>query len=763
MTGAFNSRSFTDLTPLCSFDHPCDTVVVHVCLASDRRAARQPHQPVSLDRLRAHQRRLGDTVGARAVSIDPSLKQLGPIANYLPSRFRRRYLRSGFAQRDLIEIFQDSSSTKGTGKGRVGYIAKLLDGDADAVADLVTLANTTLELASTDQGPAVNGSKIEVGDILAENGVLHTVPSLLLPSGSLSITAEKYLIALNATRFVALLRSVNLSHLAQVPAEGSGSDEAYTILAPRDDVLLNHMTLPRLGRLPEEGSPALKEVLAYHVLPGRWAPEDLEDGMLVGTELRPDELKGSRQHLEVSMHVADSETRTGKGWDEDAIKAMRSDKSTKSGTVASFGGSSVVGEPIAVGNSLIYLLSSVIEPPSNVITTAVSDLRLSTFVAAVYAAGLDHTLNSQPAVTYLVPSNLAFADLGLVMSYLLLPMAKHDLRFLIEYHAIDGEVLYLDRFPVGGGSKRFPTLAGSEIYLEHDKANETLTVHGPTIGGVAANGEARDAVVLEGDILTATGVLHVIDQVVLPPTLEVDPRKLLLGAKATTMVDLIKAANMSWVLDGKRAPSDFLAGGKNRARRTPKADRAYTILCPTDKALARLNLTYYMSDPTALSDLVRLHILPTHAFSPLADDGRPLRLSDQSTFASLLDESEGGRSQYGHLAFKESTAGDWIVGIKSARGTNGENDSARVVSYGRATPWVEEVEDGGVRVANGGGVMVIDSVLLPYEPGWFRRNWVWLALGGGAVVLAGLIGWGGWKLWQRRHREDYEVLSNAED
>jgi len=649
----------------------------------------------------------------------------------------------------------------------VGYVATLLDGEVDSVADLHTIANTTLELASTEQGPAVNGTKIEEGDILAENGVLHTVPSLLLPSGSLSITAEKYLIALNATRFVALLRSVNLSHLAQIPAEGKGSDEAYTILAPRDNVLLDHLVLPRLGHLPQEGTEALKELLSYHVLPGKWTPNDLEDGMLVGTELRPDALGGSRQQLVVGMHVVDTKSRSGKGWDQSELGVMRSGKSTKTGAVASFGGASVVGLPIAVGNSLIYLLSSVIEPPSNVITTAVSDLRLSTFVAGVYAAGLDHSLNSHPAVTYLVPSNPAFASLGLVMSYLLLPIAKCDLRWLIEYHAIEGEILYLDRFPVGGGSKRFPTLAGSEIYVEHDKVNETLTVHGPTIGGVAANGEVRDAVVIEGDILTGTGVLHVIDQVVLPPTLEIDSRKLLLGAKATTMVNLIKAANMSWVLDGKRPPPEFYRIGvtdKKSTKRTPKSDRAYTILCPTDKALSRLNLTYYLTNSEALSDLIRLHILPTHAFSPLGDDGRPLRLADQSTFASLLDESEGGRSQYGNIAFKQTPGDDWIVGIKSARGTNGENDSARVVSYGRATPWVEELASGEVRVANGGGVMVIDSVLLPYEPSWLRKNWIWLAAAGAGVVLAALIGWGARRAWVSRHKREYEeVDSNAED
>ena len=378
-------------------------------------------------------------------------------------------------------------------------------------------------------------------------GVIHTVPSLLLPSGSLSLTAEKYLIALNCYRFVDLLRSVNLSHYVQLPSgEPSFSGTAaYTILAPRDDAF----EFDEWTNLPPKGSEALKEILEYHIVAGRWLNKDLTDGMLIGTELRGDDRKGKRQMLEVN--VADY----GGGKTKPAFFSMlgigtQAKKDHGSAGVVGFGGASIIGEPVQVGDSIIYVLASILEPPSTLINTALSNLQLSTWVAASYAASLDKILSSAPAITYLVPSNTAFSNLGLIMSYLLLPNSRDELRSLIRYHAID-EIAYINDFPTSG-SKRYPTLDGAEIYVE--RAHNGTTIHGPTIGGFPANGDYRDARIVEGNTLISTGVLHVIDQVELPPSLDITIGKLLRGAKANTFVDLIRSANMSWVLEGRGPP-----------------------------------------------------------------------------------------------------------------------------------------------------------------------------------------------------------------
>ncbi|GAA5947230.1 hypothetical protein JCM3775_007602 [Rhodotorula graminis] len=758
-----------------------------------------------------------------------------------------RYLRSGLAELDLSEIFGDGASRSGAGSGKVGYLERLVGHKGDRTASVTTLRNGTLEVAGEGDKTSVkvNGTDIARGDILAKNGVIHTLPSLLLPRGSLALTAEKYLIALDATHFVSLLRSVNLSHYVQIPSREPGTvvdtplppplvgqvpllatadadkpeRQSYTILAVKDDVLaatvarlpgavVSSLDSPVLnGRpLPEPGSAALKELLEYHILPGRWMPSDLEDNMLVGTELRTELLRDGRQRLTVG--VQGEEGGRGDGW-EKSKKSRKGrggrdddDDGDEGSHLISWGGANVVADPLVVGDSIIYLVSSLIEPPPTVITAAVSDLRLSTFVAAVYAAGIDGTLATRAAVTYLVPTNSAFGDLGLTMQYLLLPSSRPELASVLRFHAID-EVVYLGDFPRSGGA-RYPTLLdGAEIYLERDAVNATLSVHGPTLGGLPANGEPRDANVVEGDVLTETGALHVIDQVELPPDIDISLEKLLRGAKANVMIDLIRAANMTWVLDGQRpprhAPRDGeeevgpALGGKKRKggdgdgdAHGGGADWAYTVLCPSDKAFSRLNLTFYHAHPAALSALVRLHILPIapppsfssgSPFPPrLAQPGAPLLLEDSKTYASLLSKGQpGGTSDYGTVAFRKWSAGEsadsWVVGIKGARGAKGASDAARVLAWGRATPVFVDGGGGGggggdgfePRLRAAGGVIAVDAVLLPYEPSWLRRYWWVVALAVAGTVALAVAGVYGVRWWRRRRERKYARLNQEDD
>lgn len=710
------------------------------------------------------------------------------------------------------------------------------------------------------------------------------MPSLLLPSGSLALTAEKYLIALNCTRFVSLLRSVNLSHYVQVPvrsnnpsletrlpdltqftlsaslAAGVGEDEdseSYTILAPRDDVIDTHW--PQLqaflaASMPERGTDALRDVLRYHIVRGRWTPDELEDGMLVSTVLETDALKSSSQRLLVSVQRDEGDHDGGDGEDASVAKwwgqagadqdTERRGRKHKDSGVVGFGGASVIAEPVRVGKSIIYLLSSVLAPPASPITEAVSDLRLSTFVASLYAAELDKELASQPGVTFLMPDNTAFSSLGLVMSYLLLPTAREELRSVLRYHVID-QIAYID--DLASADRRltgYPTLAGgSEIYVEHrrnssglgsmaiggsvsDAIVPSLRIRGPTVGGQPINGDARAGRVLEGDLLTSTGVIHVVDQVELPPELDITIPKLLQGARASTMIDLIRAANLSWVLDGPAKRVQHATGlGLGQSDKKKKKrhgdgtqddlarNQAYTILCPTDKALSRLNLTRYLSDPPALAALVKLHIIPTdttllpgdqHEARPAStgeytnddeddDDDRhgpddptspedereagraPLSLSDEAAFPTLLDKRAGGTSQYGTVAFRRWGDDGWLVGVKSARGARGQTDAARVVAFGRASPRTvlvdrsqghDDTEEKEVSLLAGGGVLVIDAVLLPYEPSWLRRWSLSLALALALVLVAGLIVFG-LRTWLVRRsggaKTRYEPVAEGEE
>lgn len=183
---------------------------------------------------------------------------------------------------------------------------------------VTTLSNSTLEIVVSpeSQKTLVSSAELIEPDIYASNGVLHTVSSLLIPPGAFSITPEKYLLTLNCTSFVSKLHSVDLTSLI------NDTDAQYTILAPTDDVL--ELFGGDDDGFPDDGSEALKRILSYHFIPGKWLPKKLRDGMLVETVLEEAGLDGGRQVLDVEV------TRDGKSNKETSIR---------------FGGASVMGEP----------------------------------------------------------------------------------------------------------------------------------------------------------------------------------------------------------------------------------------------------------------------------------------------------------------------------------------------------------------------------------------------------------------------------------
>lgn len=425
------------------------------------------------------------------------------------------------------------------------------------------------------------------------------------------------------------------------------------------------------------------------------------------------------------------------------------------------------------GNNVIYLISSLLSPPDTVLQTAVSDLQLSTFIAALYASDLAKTTKRLAATTYFIPRNPAFTDLGLAMEWLLTADGKDDLRKVVKYHMVEGIIYSED---VDNGKRIYKTVEGGDVVIERAKPPYG---HGPdiiTIGSPAkwpshdsgsslpSNGELSPANITHPDSLTDTGVIHTIDQVVLPSDVNLTVGKLIKGSKQLTMSDLMVRAGLGWILEGRepskeevqkaelegRVKSWDADGDEDEGKEDDIAHPAYIVLCPFDKAFSKLNLTYYISTPPALLSLLMLHIIPSSSLSLSSSlsstippqNGQPLALYDDSIYKTLLSNS----SKYGDLAFRRTGDGSWIVGIKDARGEERvRGDSARVGMAGRASVrWKYPRRDAASDLENdgdeqdrkhqdgrdrlweggmtlGGGVLMIDSVLIPYEPSWFSR------------------------------------------
>lgn len=435
---------------------------------------------------------------------------------------------------------------------------------------------------------------------------------------------------------------------------------------------------------------------------------------------------------------------------------------------------------MVIGNSIIYLVSQILEPPTDFLQTAMTDLDLSTFVAGVYAAELDKSLKQAAGVTLFAPVNSALSSLGLAMNYLFLPQARNELRRFLRYHAID-KVAYMSELEQSA-DRRFNTLEGSPLYANAE--NGSVSLRGPSVHGISASGQMDPSRITEVNRLTSNGVLHVVDQALLPPTLDITVEKLMQGAKAHTMIDMLESANMSWVLKGQPSPEGFFDASssastsqkhkKKKQRKGKKDDqdvevegKSYIVLCPLDHAFNRVNLTRYWRDPEALRELVKQHIIPTQSVlqsrnptSMLPSDGRPLTLADDARFDTLLSQRAGGPSPYAAVRFLRFGLDGWMVGIDGAQG-DARHEAARVMGYGRSSPVLvpPASSDGDQsRLMLGGGLMTLDAVLMPYHPPWLRRHAASLSITALVLVAATMVALLGWRLWKSKRDQQYQIV-----
>jgi uncharacterized surface protein with fasciclin (FAS1) repeats len=133
----------------------------------------------------------------------------------------------------------------------------------------------------------------------------------------------------------------------------------------------------------------------------------------------------------------------------------------------------------------------------DIVDTAVGAGNFTTLVAAVQAAGLVETLKGPGPFTVFAPTDAAFAALPAgTVEDLLKPENKDKLVAILTYHVLPGKVMSTD---LSEGLKA-ATVNGAEV---------TITLE----GGAKVNG----ATISTADIQATNGVIHVIDQVILPP------------------------------------------------------------------------------------------------------------------------------------------------------------------------------------------------------------------------------------------------------
>lgn len=142
--------------------------------------------------------------------------------------------------------------------------------------------------------------------------------------------------------------------------------------------------------------------------------------------------------------------------------------------------------------------ASGIAAAADIVETASEAGSFQTLLTAAEAAGLVDTLKSEGPFTVFAPTDEAFAKLpeGTVED-LLKPENQDQLKAILTYHVVSGKTMSSD-------------IAGKELEVE--------TVQGETIAIDASDGTVMvdDATVVQADIETDNGVIHVIDTVLMP-------------------------------------------------------------------------------------------------------------------------------------------------------------------------------------------------------------------------------------------------------
>ncbi len=134
----------------------------------------------------------------------------------------------------------------------------------------------------------------------------------------------------------------------------------------------------------------------------------------------------------------------------------------------------------------------------DIVDTAVGAGDFKTLAAALEAAGLVSTLKGEGPFTVFAPTDAAFARLPSgTVDTLLKPENKQKLVDILTYHVVPGKVMAADVV----GLDEAKTVNGKMIDVE---------VEGSAV-------KVNEANVTATDIAAKNGVIHVIDQVILPP------------------------------------------------------------------------------------------------------------------------------------------------------------------------------------------------------------------------------------------------------
>ena len=445
--------------------------------------------------------------------------------------------------------------------------AEVKAADLSAGAVPTALADNSLEvIASGDTfviGDASDtDANITATDIMASNGVAHTIDKVLLPQSAIDFVASLQLKNIVDTAVDTDDLSLLVDALVQANAglvETLNGDGPFTVFAPTNtafaallDVLgddFNSLT----DFDTDEEKALLVKVLTYHVVAGTAVlSTDLSDGQAIET------FQGENVGVSIqdgSVFISDAT--------ETNAKVLTADVEASNGVVH-------IIDKVLLPQEVLDALAAMSLKTIVEIAVETDDLSLLVSALGQADAGLVETLSGDGPFTVFAPTNAAFADLLDTLGDDFNSLSDFDtdeekalLIKVLTYHVVAGTASFSSDLSNG---QSITTFQGEDVVVNIKDG----TVH-------IADATDINATVVLADVEASNGVVHVINKVLLPQEV--------LDALTPSVPNIIETAQsvddlsllMDALIQADAGLVDVLSG-----------DGPFTVFAPTNAAFADL-------------------------------------------------------------------------------------------------------------------------------------------------------------------------------
>jgi len=369
----------------------------------------------------------------------------------------------------------------------------------------------------------------------------------------------------------------------------------FTVFAPIDpaffelgDNILDYVFNP-------DNVKALDTVLTYHVVSGAVTSSQLHDGQVIGT------LDAGNS---VTAHVQ------GNNVEINNARVLRANIMCTNGVIH------IVDHVLVPGN-FNY-------PKNDIPATAESVAALSTLVTALKTGNLVRQLSyPEGPFTVFAPTNQAFTNLPAgVLAYLL--AHPQELDAVLAYHVVDAR-----------GDRGRGRLYADEIH----NFQEVFTLNGQSLVFVLAGGKVLvngNATVVQANVDTSNGVVHVIDTVLIPNQRALEARAAAWTAKnlRAQLVELGAEPNLLQLAQSVPQLSTLVTAVTAAGIGSVLAGKGpLTVFAPNNDAFAKLPadfLKYLLGNKAALTKVLTYHVAAGNFTSGTLVDGQNITTAEGS-------------------------------------------------------------------------------------------------------------------------------------